>query len=90
MTGDGKTAVRFGVGQFFQRELVGPARSLAGTAPFVITATSVRTLENAGTLSNPQVSPNAAKDPRAVTPNSWQWNASVERQLATNTALTLA
>jgi Carboxypeptidase regulatory-like domain len=88
--GNGKTAVRLGIGQFFQRELVGPARSLAGTAPFVISATDVRTLETPAPLSSPSVSPNAAKDPRAVTPNSWQWNASVEQELARNTTLTLA
>jgi hypothetical protein len=88
--GNGKTAIRFGIGQFFQRELVGPARSLAGTAPFVISATDVRTLEVAAPLSSPSVSPNAAKDPRGVTPNSWQWNASVEQELARNTTLTVA
>jgi hypothetical protein len=87
--GDGKMAVRAGVGQFFQRELVGIDESLARTAPFVINATDVRTLETATPLSSPAVSPNAAKDPRAITPNSWQWNLSVERELARNTTLSL-
>jgi hypothetical protein len=85
--GNGKTAVRVGGGQFYQREIVGIARTLAGTAPFVINATDVRTLETPAPLSNPSVSPNAAKDPRGVTPNSWQWNVSVEQELARNTAL---
>jgi hypothetical protein len=87
--GDGKTAVRVGLGQFFQRELVGIDETLAHTAPFVINATDVRTLGTPAPLSNPSVSPNAAKDPSAVTPNSWQWNFSVERELARNTALQL-
>jgi hypothetical protein len=87
--GDGKTAVRIGLGQFFQRELVGIDESLARTAPFVINATDVRTLDSASPLSNPAVSPNAAKDPRGITPNSWQWNASVERELARNTTLSV-
>ncbi len=87
--GDGKTAVRLGVGQFFQRELVGIGRTLSQTAPFVINATSVRSLDTAAPLSNPAVSPNAAKDFSAVTPNSWQWNISVERELARNTTLQL-
>ncbi|MGA7220508.1 MAG: carboxypeptidase regulatory-like domain-containing protein [Candidatus Sulfotelmatobacter sp.] len=87
--GNGKTAVRFGVGQFFQRELVGIDEGLARTAPFVINATDVRTLETAAPLVNPAVSPNAAKDPRGVTPNSWQWNFSVEQELARNTTLQL-
>jgi hypothetical protein len=87
--GDGKTAVRLGVGQFFQRELVGIDEGLARTAPFVINATDVRTLETPAPLANPSVSPNAAKDPSPVTPNSWQWNVSIERELFRNTALQL-
>ncbi len=87
--GDGKTAVRVGAGQFYQRELVGPGRSLSGTAPFVITATDVRTLETPSPLAGASVAPNAAKDPTAVTPNSWQWNVSVERELFRNSALQL-
>jgi hypothetical protein len=85
--GDGKTAVRIGGGQFFQRELVGIGRTLSQTAPFVINATDPRTFGTAGSLANPAVSPNAAKDTSAVTPNSWQWNLSVERELGHNTAL---
>lgn len=85
--GDGKTAVRVGVGQFYQRELIGIGRTLSQTAPFVINATDVRTFGTATPLSNPQVSPNAAKDTRAITPNSWQWNLSVEREIVPNTTL---
>jgi hypothetical protein len=85
--GDGKTAVRVGLGQFFQRELVGIDESLARNAPFVISANDKRTLETPSPLANPSVSPSAAKDPRAVVPNSWQWNLSVEQQLARNTSL---
>jgi hypothetical protein len=85
--GDGKTAVRLGIGQFYQRELVGIDESLAHNAPFVINASDVRTLDVASPLANPAVSPSAAKDPRAILPNSWQWNFSVEQQLARNTSL---
>jgi hypothetical protein len=86
--GDGKTAVRLGVGQFFSREAVGIDERLAGTAPFVINATVNRALDTAPALtSSLAVSPSAGKDPRGVVPNSWQWNLSVERELAKNTAL---
>jgi hypothetical protein len=85
--GDGRTAFRVGGGQFFQRELVGIDEQLAHTAPFVINATSVRTINTAASLSNPSVSPNAAKDPRGVTPNSWQWNVSIEQELRRNMTL---
>jgi hypothetical protein len=87
--GDGKTAVRVGLGQFMQRASVGQDEGLARTAPFVISATDVRTLEAPTPLSNPAVSPNTSKDPTGVTPNSWQWNVSVERELFRNTALEL-
>jgi hypothetical protein len=87
--GDGKTAVRLGIGQFYQRELVGIDESLAKNAPFLINAQDTRTLEAATPLASPAVSPSAAKDPRAVVPNSWQWNLSVEQQLARNTSLQL-
>ncbi len=85
--GDGKTAVRMGIGQFYQRELVGIDETLAHNAPFVINAADIRTLETPAPLANPSVSPSAAKDPRAIVPNSWQWNLSVEQQLARNTSL---
>ena len=85
--GDGKTAVRAGVGQFFQREPVGLLEQLAFTAPFAITATDVRTLGTATPLVSPQVSPSGAENPRAVIPNSWQWNLSVEREIVRNMAL---
>lgn len=87
--GDGKTAVRAGVGQFFQREPVGLLEQLAFTSPFEITATDTRTLGTATPLSSPSVSPSGSENPRGVIPNSWQWNLSVERELARNTALQL-
>jgi hypothetical protein len=87
--GDGKTAIRAGLGQFFQREPVGLLEQLAFTAPFEITATDVRTLAAPAPLTNPQVSPSGSENPRAVIPNSWQWNLSVERELGHNSALQL-
>jgi hypothetical protein len=88
--GNGKTAIRLGVGQFYQREMVGIARSLSANAPFVINATVNRTLDTAPALtSSLAVSPNAAKDPRGVGPNSWQWNISIEREIARNIAFEL-
>jgi hypothetical protein len=86
--GDGKTALRAGVGQFFQRDEVGQLEGLAGTAPFVITASfPARTLEVASPLSSASVSPSWAIMPHLLTPNSWQWNVSLERQLARNMTL---
>jgi Carboxypeptidase regulatory-like domain/TonB-dependent Receptor Plug Domain len=85
--GDGKTAVRIGAGQFFQREPVGLAERLANTAPFVIQANTNRALDAAPPLANPAVSPTAFKTTGGFIPNSWQWNVSVEQELARNTTL---
>jgi hypothetical protein len=85
--GDGKTALRLGGGQFFQRELVGIDEGMARTAPFVIAVNTNRSLDTPASLANPSVSPNYGKDPKAVVPNAWQWNVTVEQQLARNTTL---
>ncbi len=85
--GDGKTALRAGGGQFFQRELVGLAENLARTAPFVIGINTNRSLDTASPLANPSVTPNANKTTGGFIPNAWQWNVSVEQQLARNTTL---
>ncbi len=85
--GDGKTALRAGGGQFYQRELVGLAENLARTAPFVIGINTNRTLDTASSLANPSVSPNAIKTTGGFIPNAWQWNISLEQQVARNTTL---
>ncbi|MGH9941224.1 MAG: carboxypeptidase regulatory-like domain-containing protein [Pyrinomonadaceae bacterium] len=81
--GDGKTAIRAGVGQFFQRERVGPLLGLAGNAPFALGVGGTRTLD-AGTINidgPPNGAPNRAWDPSNKVPNTWQWNLTVDQQL---------
>jgi hypothetical protein len=86
--GTGKTALRIGGGQFFQRERVSPQVGLSNTAPFSITAGNInRPLDTAPPLSGASTSPSGGRSPRAVIPNTWQWNVSMEQQLARNTAL---
>ena len=56
--GTGKTALRIGAGQFFQRERVSPQVGLSNTAPFSITAGGInRTLDTAPALSGASTSP---------------------------------
>lgn len=85
--GTGKTALRFGAGQFYQRERVSPQVGLSDTAPFAITANSTRSLDVSPGITGASTSPNNGRSPRGVAPNSWQWNFSAEQQLARNTAL---
>jgi hypothetical protein len=85
--GNGKTALRFGGGQFYQRELVGIDEGAAKGSPYVLTANSTRTIDTASQIAGASVSPNWAKESKGVTPNSWQWNATVEQELAKNTTM---
>ena len=90
--GDGKTAVRVGFGQFFQRERVS-RYTLVANAPFAVTAANyVRPLGGATptSLSGASASPSGGYDPRAVLPNSLQWNLTVEQSLAPNTVLQMS
>jgi hypothetical protein len=87
---DGKTAIRAGVGQFYQRERVSTVTNLLGqNAPFSLSFSQRRTLDAALPLGVAGGSPSGARDPRPQLPNSWQWNVSVERELFKDTAFEL-
>jgi hypothetical protein len=85
--GNGKTAIRAGVGQFYQRERITPQVLLSSNAPFSTNSILNRTLDTAPPLGGVAASPSWALDSRAILPNSWQWNLMVERELAPNTTL---
>jgi len=87
--GEGNWAFRVGVGQFFQRERVsGPYYSITNNAPFVINASASKTLDapTPATLSG-SASPSGGRSPDSMTPNSWQWNASIEHSFTKDTVL---
>ncbi len=85
--GNGRTAVRLGAGQFFQREPVGLAQPLARTAPFVLGISTSRAISVPTPLTSAAVSPTATKSTGGFIPNSWQWNISLEQEVARNTTL---
>jgi len=87
--GHGNTAVRFGVGQFFQRERVsGPYYIIAANAPFAVAGSLNRSLDGPTPPSlSGSASPAGGRDPSNKIPNSWQWNASVEHTFARETSL---
>ncbi|MBW4028467.1 MAG: carboxypeptidase regulatory-like domain-containing protein [Acidobacteria bacterium] len=90
--GDGKTVVSAGGGEFFQRERVS-RYTLVSNAPFAVNQSNYpRTVGGATptSLTGGTASPAGGADPRAIVPNSWQWNASVQQQLAPNTILQMA
>jgi hypothetical protein len=85
--GNGKTAVRAGLGQFYQRERISQQVGAANNAPFAISTTVDRSFSVAPPLAGPgsASSPSTGFDPRGVVPNSWQWNLSIEQELARQT-----
>jgi hypothetical protein len=85
--GDGRTAIRAGFGQFYQREEVGLAERLADNAPFELGISTNRTLDTVTPLTSATVSPTANKWTNGWIPNSWQWNLTVDQELARNTTL---
>ncbi len=87
--GTGETALRFGGGQFYQREIVGFDENAAKSAPYSLNASSDRSIDTPSPLAGASLSPGFAKDPRPITPNSWQWNATLEQQLHRNTTFEL-
>jgi hypothetical protein len=90
---NGKMAIRLGVGQFYQSPAVSSQVLLSANSPFSTNAIINRPLDPQNydqtlpALSGVAASPAYALDPRAVLPNTWQWNVAVEREVARNTTL---
>lgn len=90
--GDGKTSLRLGIGQFFQRERVS-RYTLVANAPFSVNASGIsRPLGGAtpSSLSGGSASPSGGMDPRAILPNTIQWNVTVEQEMAKNTVFQIS
>jgi hypothetical protein len=85
--GTGKTAVRLGAGQFYQREVVGLAEGMARNAPFELAISSNRSMDTVGPLTGASVSPSYSKTTAGHLPNSWQYNVSIEQEIARNTTI---
>jgi hypothetical protein len=92
INGNGKTALRFGLGRFYLRERLSGGLSYAANPPFVVTQTGLRYLDSTvepydGAFSVGAGSPSSGRELNAVIPNSWTWNVSLERELWRNTTL---
>ena len=89
--GDGKTALRAGVGQFFQRDR-SAIYTMSANAPFALNASGYARALDGSSLTATQFSQSSTSalggvDPSNTTPNSWQWNVTVERSLAKEMSL---
>jgi hypothetical protein len=89
--GNGNTAFRAGVGQFFQRDRTAIYTTTAN-APFALNASAMpRTIDGAP-LTATQFGQAATSalggfDPSSNLPNSWQWNVSVEHSFMKDSSL---
>ncbi|HEY7096619.1 MAG TPA: carboxypeptidase regulatory-like domain-containing protein [Terriglobales bacterium] len=90
--GNGKTAFRVGVGQFFQRERLNNTLQMATNPPFSLNASYNRTMGTPpapGTLTATGT-PAFSQDTGDDLPNTWQWNVTYEQELVRNTKMELA
>ena len=90
--GTGKTAVRGGVGQFFQRERLSPVLNIATNPPFVTTLSGIRKLDSTaepcdGCFGNTLGAPASGREVDMRTPNTWQWNVMFQHEIWHNTTL---
>jgi hypothetical protein len=84
MSGNGKTALRAGIGQFFLRErMAGPFNTISGNPPFVSTISGARTFDSTTCFGcgSSLGSPHWGKEVDQKTPNNWQWNLSFQHEL---------
>jgi hypothetical protein len=84
--GDGKTAIRAGLGRFFLRERLTPLLSMAVNPPFVTTLSGIRKLDTTaepcdGCFGTSLGAPVRGREVEMRTPNSWQWNLMFQREL---------
>jgi hypothetical protein len=92
VNGDGKTAVRAGIGQFFLRERLSPTLAISRNPPFVTTIIGARTLDSTVSPCSDCISPAnplpaQGREVDQRTPNNWQWNLMVQREIWRNTTL---
>ncbi|HEY6763745.1 MAG TPA: carboxypeptidase regulatory-like domain-containing protein [Candidatus Sulfotelmatobacter sp.] len=88
--GDGKMSIRAGVGQFFQRERLNNTLQMATNPPFSLSASFSRPFDTPPATLTASGAPGFSQDSSDILPNTWQWNLSVERELARNTKMELA
>src|SRR3954470_22964644 len=86
INGDGKTAIRAGLGQFYLRERLSPGLNIGNNPPFVTTISGTRLLDSnvepcAGCFARSVGAPNSGREQAGKTPNNWQWNLSYQREI---------
>ncbi|HEY2940952.1 MAG TPA: carboxypeptidase regulatory-like domain-containing protein [Vicinamibacteria bacterium] len=94
VNGDGKMALRGGIGRFYQRDRVSPGLGVGTNPPFSGSASVTRTLNSNAPVTGAAApafgSPSNALEQIAANSNYWQWNLAAEREIIRNTVLEVA
>jgi hypothetical protein len=90
--GDGKTSIRAGLGQFYQRERLTPVLNLAANPPFVETLSGLRKLDTTeepcgGCFGYTFGRPQHGRPLDFVAPNNWQWNVMFQQEVFRNSTI---
>ncbi len=91
INGDGKSAFRAGLGQFFLRERLSPGLNVGANPPFVTVVSGNRSLDTNSpncdgcSFGNSLGAPGSGREQSSRTPNNWQWNLSYQREIYKNT-----
>ncbi len=92
VSGNGRTAIRAGLGRFIQRESLQNGLNLGFNPPFNTLQAGNRTLDSSaepfpGAFSTDLGIPQFGLDTSGQMGYNWQWNVSVQREIAHNTTL---
>ena len=94
VNGNGKMAIRAGIGRFYQRDRVSPGLGVGTSPPFSGSASVTRTLDSAASVTGATTpgygSVSNTLEQEAANSNYWQWNVAVEKEVWTNTKLEVA
>jgi len=95
ISGNSTTVLRAGLGQFYHRERLSPGLNIAANPPFVINVAGTRLLDTAaepcpGCFASSAGAPRSGREQRAATPNNWQWNVAMQKEVVRNTTLEVA
>ena len=89
VNGNGKSAVRAGLGLFYLRERLSPGLNIGANPPFVKTVNGLRVLDSnvdpCGCFGTTLGNPGSGREQTAKTPHNWQWNLSYQREIFPHT-----
>jgi hypothetical protein len=89
VNGDGRSALRAGVGLFYLRERLSPGLNVGNNPPFNKNVNGLRVLDSnvdtCGCFGTTLGAPNSGREQIARTPHNWQWNALYQRELFRHT-----